>query len=162
MRHPTIICAALAAIALTACRPQRAAVPAVSVPAVSDSVRVEHVIEYVPDTVTVTLPPALIERTVRDSTSFIATAFAASRASILPDGSLLHTLSHLDAPLDVPLLRPVEKLKFVRTVTRTITRTVTVPAELSWWQSFQLRAFPWITGALALCLTLIVRRFVRN
>lgn len=158
MRQPTIICAALAAIALTACRPQRAAVPAMSVPAVSDSVRVEHVIEYVPDTVTVTLPPALIERTVRDTTSFIATAFAASRASILPDGSLLHTLSHLDAPLDVPLLRPVEKLKFVRTVTR----TVTVPAELSWWQSFRLRAFPWITGALALCLTLIIRRFVRN
>ena len=76
-----------------------------------DSTRVEVKIEtvYVPDTVFVEIPAQTAERTTADSTSHLENDYAKSDASIMPDGSLFHSLETKPQQKPVEFQKPIER-----------------------------------------------------
>lgn len=110
--------------------------------ALQDSVRVEVLerIEYVPDTIEVTVP---YERAsvVRDTTSHLENSYAMSDAAILPDGRLFHSLETRPQLRPFAIQKPVMRRDSV--VYRNIYREVTVEvdAELTKFQRFQINGF---------------------
>ena len=116
----------------------------------------EKVVEYVPDTIYVTVPVEGKERTTKDSVSHLETSYATSNARINADGTLYHDLNNKAGE------RPVETKAKVVTLTKTqkinhnTTRTVTVEKRLSLWKQMKIRLFPWL---LALCIGLLLYVF---
>ena len=116
----------------------------------------EKVVEYVPETIYVTVPVEGKERTTKDSVSHLETSYATSNARINADGTLYHDLNNKAGA------RPVETKAKVVTQTKTqrinhnTTRTVTVEKRLSLWKQMKIRLFPWL---LLLCIGLLLYVF---
>lgn len=112
---------------------------------VRDSVRVVHSERVC--TLNVTLPMQSAERVVRDTTSHLCIAYAESYAKVLPDGSLWHNLISTDRPVAVQVVQNTDTI--FRDKAQTITKIEKVAAPLSRWQTFRLRTWWWLMGALA-------------
>jgi hypothetical protein len=142
--------------ALSSCSSKKTALAA---PTTSTQQNIEVRHERVIDTVTiyVRVPEQTAERTTNDSTSFLETKFAESRARINPDGSLTHTLSAKaqEMPIDVPTIH--ERVDSV--ATRIVTKSVPVPIEkdLTWWQKVCVKSAPVLLVLLSLALVYIFR-----
>lgn len=108
-----------------------------------DSVRVETVTIYVPDTVFIEIPAQAAQRETRDSLSRLENDYATSEARINPDGSLFHSLRTKPQEKPVQIQKPVERQNSVyyRTRTVTVTKVQKVPRELTWWQQTQIYGF---------------------
>ena len=110
-----------------------------------DTVRVETVTIYVPDTVFVEIPAQTAERETRDSVSQLENDYAASEARINPDGSLYHDLRTKPQKKPVEFQKPVERRDSIvyreRVRTETVTETVEVPRQLTWFQKTSIYGF---------------------
>lgn len=110
-----------------------------------DSVRVETVTIYVPDTVFVEIPAQTAERETRDSVSNLENDYATSEARINPDGSLYHNLKTKPQKKPVEFQKPVERRDSIvyreRVRTETVTETVEVPRQLTWFQKTSIYGF---------------------
>ena len=110
-----------------------------------DSVRVETVTIYVPDTVFVEIPAQTAERETRDSVSNLENDYATSEARINPDGSLYHDLKTKPQKKPVEFQKPVERRDSIvnreRVRTETVTETVEVPRQLTWFQKTSIYGF---------------------
>ena len=105
-----------------------------------DTVRVETVTIYVPDTVFVEIPGE-----TRDSVSNLENDYATSEARINPDGSLYHDLKTKPQKKPVEFQKPVERRDSIvyreRGRTETVTETVEVPRQLTWFQKTSIYGF---------------------
>lgn len=110
-----------------------------------DTVRVETVTIYVPDTVFVEIPAQTAERETRDSVSNLENDYATSEARINPDGSLYHDLRTKPQKKPVEFQKPVERRDSIvyreRVRTETVTETVEVPRQLTWFQKTSIYGF---------------------
>ena len=110
-----------------------------------DTVRVETVTIYVPDTVFVAIPAQTAERETRDSVSNLENDYATSEARINPDGSLYHDLRTKPQKKPVEFQKPVERRDSIvyreRVRTETVTETVEVPRQLTWFQKTSIYGF---------------------
>ena len=110
-----------------------------------DTVRVETVTIYVPDTVFVEIPAQTAERETRDSVSQLENDYAVSEARINPDGSLYHDLRTKPQKKPVEFQKPVERRDSIvyreRVRTETVTETVEVPRQLTWFQKTSIYGF---------------------
>lgn len=110
-----------------------------------DTVRVETVTIYVPDTVFVEIPAQTAERETRDSVSNLENDYATSEARINPDGSLYHDLKTKPQKKPVEFQKPVERRDSIvyreRVRTETVTETVEVPRQLTWFQKTSIYGF---------------------
>ena len=110
-----------------------------------DTVRVETVTIYVPDTVFVEIPAQTAERETRDSVSQLENDYATSEARINPDGSLYHDLKTKPQKKPVEFQKPVERRDSIvyreRVRTETVTETVEVPRQLTWFQKTSIYGF---------------------
>lgn len=110
-----------------------------------DTVRVETVTIYVPDTVFVEIPAQTAERETRDSVSNLENDYATSEARINPDGSLYHDLKTKPQKKPVEFQKPVERRDSIvyreRVRTETVTETVEVPRKLTWFQKTSIYGF---------------------
>ena len=110
-----------------------------------DTVRVETVTIYVPDTVFVEIPAQTAERETRDSVSQLENDYATSEARINPDGSLYHDLRTKPQKKPVEFQKPVERRDSIvyreRVRTETVTETVEVPRQLTWFQKTSIYGF---------------------
>ena len=110
-----------------------------------DTVRVETVTVYVPDTVFVEIPAQTAERETRDSVSNLENDYATSEARINPDGSLYHDLRTKPQKKPVEFQKPVERRDSIvyreRVRTETVTETVEVPRQLTWFQKTSIYGF---------------------
>ena len=110
-----------------------------------DTVRVETVTIYVPDTVFVEIPAQTAERETRDSVSHLENDYATSEARINPDGSLYHDLKTKPQKKPVGFQKPVERRDSIvyreRVRTETVTKTVEVPRQLTWFQKTSIYGF---------------------
>ena len=110
-----------------------------------DTVRVETVTIYVPDTVFVEIPAQTAERETRDSVSQLDNDYAASEARINPDGSLYPDLRTTPQKKPVEFQKPVERRDSIvyreRVRTETVTETVEVPRQLTWFQKTSIYGF---------------------
>ena len=110
-----------------------------------DTVRVETVTIYVPDTVFVDIPAQTAERETRDSVSNLENDYATSEARINPDGSLYHDLKTKPQKKPVEFQKPVERRDSIvyreRVRTETVTETVEVPRQLTWFQKTSIYGF---------------------
>lgn len=110
-----------------------------------DTVRVETVTIYVPDTVFVEIPAQTAERETRDSVSQLENDYASSEARINPDGSLYHDLRTKRQKKPIEFQKPVERRDSIvyreRVRTETVTETVEVPRQLTWFQKTSIYGF---------------------
>ena len=110
-----------------------------------DTVRVETVTIYVPDTVFVEIPSQTAERETRDSVSHLENDYAASDARINPDGSIYHELKTKPQKMPVEFQKPVERRDSIiyreRVRNETVTKTVEVPRQLTWFQKTSIYGF---------------------
>lgn len=110
-----------------------------------DTVRVETVTIYVPDTVFVEIPAQTAERETRDSVSNLENDYATSEARINPDGSLYHDLKTKPQKKPVEFQKPIERRDSIvyreRVRTKTVTKTVEVPRQLTWFQKTSIYGF---------------------
>lgn len=110
-----------------------------------DTVRVETVTIYVPDTVFVEIPAQTAERETRDSVSHLENDYAVSEARINLDGSLYHDLRTKPQKKPVEFQKPVERRDSTvyreRVKTETVTETVEVPRQLTWFQKTSIYGF---------------------
>ena len=110
-----------------------------------DTVRVETVTIYVPDTVFVEIPAQTAERETRDSVSNLENDYATSEARINPDGSLYHDLKTKPQKKPVEFQKPIERRDSIvyreRVRTKTVTETVEVPRQLTWFQKTSIYGF---------------------
>ena len=110
-----------------------------------DTVRVETVTIYVPDTVFVEIPAQTAERETRDSVSNLENDYATSEARINPDGSLYHDLKTKPQKKPVEFQKPVERRDSIvyreRVRTETVTNTVEIPRQLTWFQKTSIYGF---------------------
>lgn len=145
-----------AALALAGCCHNR-----VVATTTTDSVRldvVERIVE-VRDTTYIDIPDERVEQTVRDATSLLTTRYAMSRASVMPDGSLWHSLWSIpqSIPKPVTIFVPVADTTRTRVLLRT--KVVEVERELTWWQQTQIKGF-WAMLAI-LAIWVLLRRIFR-
>lgn len=93
-----------------------------------DSLMVEKTVMYAErlrDTViSVTLPAESYENEVKRDSSFLQTSLAFSTASILPDGTLRHSLKNKPGPVVAGVLLP-EKQTIIITAERSANRSIT-------------------------------------
>lgn len=124
----------------------------------TDSIRVDVVerIVEVRDTTYIDIPDERVEQTVRDTTSLLTTRYAMSRASVMPDGSLWHSLWSIPQSIPKPITLFVPVTDTTRTQTRIITNIVEVERELTWWQQTQIKGF-WAMLAI-LAIWVLLRR----
>ena len=110
-----------------------------------DSVRVETVTLYVPDTVYVEIPFQTAECETRDSVSNLENDYAISEARINPDGSLYHDLKTKPQNKPVEIQKPVERRDSIiyreHIKTENMTETVEVPRKLTWFQKTSIYGF---------------------
>lgn len=129
----------------------------------TDSVRVDVVerIVEVRDTAYIDIPGERVEQTVRDTISLLTTRYAMSRASIMPDGSLWHSLWSIpqSIPKPITLFVPVADTTRTRILLRTDIVEVEVERELTWWQQTQIKGF-WAMLAI-LAIWVLLRRIFR-
>lgn len=145
-----------AALALVGCCHNR-----VVATTTTDSVRVDVVerIVEVRDTAYIDIPDERVEQTVRDTTSLLTTRYAMSRASVMPDGSLWHSLWSIPQSIPKPITLFVPVADTTRTQTRIITNIVEVERELTWWQQTQIKGF-WAMLVI-LAIWVLLRRIFR-
>lgn len=129
-----------------------------------DSVSVETVIVYVPDTVYIEIPAQTSERTTADSISRLDNDYAISEARINPDGSLFHSLRTKPQKKPVQIQKPVERHSNIVYRTKTVTETeyVEVPCKLTWWETTRLQSWNLIAAALIICIVWIYRKPIIN
>lgn len=127
----------------------------------SDSVRVDVVerIVEVRDTTYIDIPDERVEQTVRDTTSLLTTRYAMSRASVMPDGSLWHSLWSMPQSIPKPITIFVPVSDTTRTRVVHHTDVVEVERELTWWQQTQIKGF-WAMLAI-LAIWVLLRRIFR-
>lgn len=127
----------------------------------SDSVRVDVVerIVEVRDTTYIDIPDERVEQTVRDTTSLLTTRYAMSRASVMPDGSLWHSLWSMPQSIPKPITIFVPVADTTRTRVVHHTDVVEVERELTWWQQTQIKGF-WAMLAI-LAIWVLLRRIFR-
>lgn len=122
-----------------------------------DTVRVETVTIYVPDTVFVEIPSQTAERETRDSVSHLENDYAASDARINPDGSIYHDLKTKPQKMPVEFQKPVERRDSIiyreRVRNETVTKTVEVPRQLTWFQKTSIYGF-WAAIFIAILYTI--------
>ena len=110
-----------------------------------DTVRVETVTIYVPDTVFVEIPAQTAERETPDRVSNLENDYATSEARINPDGCLYHDLKTKPQKKPVEFQKPVERRDSIvyreRVRTETVTKTVEVPRQLTWFQKTSIYGF---------------------
>lgn len=125
-----------------------------------DTVRVETVTIYVPDTVYVEIPAQTVERETRDSVSRLENDYASSEARINPDGSFYHDLKTKPQKKPVEFQKPVERRDSIvyreRVKTETVTKTVEVPRQLTWFQKTSIYGF-W-TAIIFLMIVYTIKR----
>ncbi len=112
-----------------------------------DSVRVETVVrtERIIDTAFIEVPVEVIRQTMRDTTSHLETAFAASDARILPDGSLSHSLANKPQKHLVEIENKIIYRDSIIYRERDAAKII----KLTWWQQTQIRGF-WALLAILL------------
>ena len=136
-----ILCAALI---LCGCAAKRQVYDSVNIEQ-RDTVRVETVTIYVPDTVFIEIPAQTAERETRDSVSRLENDYASSEARINSDGSLYHDLKTKPQKKPVEFSKPVERRDSIvyreRVKTKTVTKTVEVPRQLTWLQKTSIYGF---------------------
>lgn len=104
------------------------------------------------DTVIVTLPPQVAERTTPDTTSTLENDYAKSTATILPNGLLFHNLETKQKPVPVPTKKTEEQRDSV--VYREKEIPVPYPVEvevnrLTWLQQAQIYGFRILVAIVA-------------
>jgi len=111
-----------------------------------DSVRVETVArtERI-----IEVPVEVIRQTMRDTTSHLETAFAASDARILPDGSLSHSLANKPQKHLVEIENKIIYRDSIIYRERDAAKIIKVARPLTWWQQTQIRGF-WALLAILL------------
>lgn len=140
---------------LAGCKTHKVTTATTATHTATDSTYRSHTLVVRIDTVPVYLPTESRSATVRDTTSTLSTSVATSTASILPDGSLFHTLKNLaDKPLKAPVasVSATDTIYIYRSASDTSSDTTThieyVAKPLSWWQTTQIYGF----RILVLCL----------
>ena len=133
-----------------------------AVPARQDSVRVEvrTRTEYVRDTVLVPVPAASSEHVVNDTVSELETCLAFSRAAILPNGSLFHSLTHRHTDMDVPVELPVQVRDSI--VYREHTNAVETERKPTRWENFVMGMGYALMGMLSLLVVWLAIRLFRR
>lgn len=128
-------------------------------PYTSTEVRVIERTEFKPITVFTDIPEIKETVSTKDTTSHLENEYASSDASIDREGNLTHTLATKPQKrpqvVDVPV---VYKDSIVVTET---TVEKEVPAELTWWQKFRLKAFWWLSAIVILILAIRVIKWFK-
>jgi len=110
---------------------------------------IEHT-EFIPVITEIKIPVISLERTTRDSTSFLENQYASSTARINTDGSLYHDLNTKPQTIQQKHEVPVQYRDSIVFRDREVTKEVEVEVEkkLSWWQRIRLDGFWLLLAAL--------------
>lgn len=155
MTHFRMILLLLAASALYGCGAAKEVVIETK-----EKVKVVTHTELVPVIATIEVPSAIIENTVKDSSSHLETDFAKSDARINRDGTLTHSLENKEQTLQKEVVVQVEYKDSIVYKEREV--PVKVEKKLTHWQKFRLDAFWWLALALAVLIAIKLTKIWRN
>lgn len=119
--------------------------------------QVEYRDRVVHDTATVEVPVEVEKIVTRDTVSHLENNWAKSDAMV-SDGFLHHSLESKPRIIQVPV--EVHVTDTVWKEQEIIEKEVEVEKPLSWWQSFEIGAFWWLIGAVALLLVWTFRKWI--
>ncbi|MBR0292229.1 MAG: hypothetical protein IJQ79_08900 [Bacteroidales bacterium] len=124
---------------------------------------VEHA-TFVPVITEVSIPELVMQRTTRDTSSFIENPYAESRARINPDGSLYH-----DLKTKPQTIRDTQDVKIVYRDTSTVKEREVekevvneVERKLNGWQKFRLNGFWVLLGLLGIAYRKVIFAIVQK
>lgn len=124
---------------------------------VTDSVRVEIHDRIVHDTATVEIPVIIEKNITRDTVSHLENTYAKSDA-LIRDGFLWHSLETIPQSIKAPITIHVTDTLYKESHVEE--KIVEVEKKLSKWQTFCMKAFWWLAGAVVLLLLWTFRRFI--
>ena len=105
------------------------------------------------DTAKVEIPVEVEKIVTRETVSHLENTYAKSDA-VVSEGFLWHSLESKPQIIYVPV--EVQVSDTTSTHSEVITQYVEVEKQLTWWQTFRLKAFWWMAGAIALLLFAII------
>lgn len=164
MPHTKIITTLSALLLLAACRTSHKITPTIihTTDTVTLTSRHYETVSYDTVFIEITPPTEKYSVTIRDTVSLLNTALAESKAAILPDGSLLHTLQNLTDPIKQKAILPSKTTSDTIYISTTHTVPVPypeiqeVPAKLTAWQTIRISAFWWLFAATSILLSVII------
>lgn len=138
LKYKRYVCMVLVALVTLSCATNR--VLSSHIEQDSVSVEVRERIEYIRDTVEVTIPAISESVATRDTVSHLENPYAASRA-VIAGGMLHHSLMTKPQIQRIPVRTP--SLRRDSIVYRNFYRDITteVGRELTWWQETQIKGF---------------------
>lgn len=126
-------------------------------PSERTEVRTTYRERIVHDTMTVSLPPAIEDRTVTtESHSHLENEWASSDASVDSLGRLHHSLSTRPHKVPIPVAVPVQDTLHAECHIETVTLTEYVEKPLKWYQE----SLMWLGAALLLVITALLARLI--
>lgn len=122
-----------------------------------DVEKIEYRDRIVHDTATIEIPREVEKIVTRDTSSVIENTYAKSEA-VVSGGFLSHTLESKPKIIRVPVEVVVHDTTYIKETTEQ--KTEYVEKELTWWQSFRMKAAPWLFILLVLALLWIFRKSI--
>ena len=145
MKHLPLILLAFIAVSCGICKPCKPVVE------YRDSIGIHERIIH--DTAKVEIPVEVEKIVTRDTVSHLENTYAKSDA-VVSEGFLWHSLESKPQIIYVPV--EVQVSDTTSTHSEVITQYVEVEKQLTWWQTFRLKAFWWMVGAIVLLLFAII------
>jgi len=119
--------------------------------------QIEYRDRVVHDTATVEIPVEVEKIVTKDTVSHLENTYAKSDA-VVSEGFLHHSLESIPQYIKVPVEVHVTDTLYKEA--QIIEKEVEVEKPLSWWQSFEIGAFWWLLGAVALLLLWTFRKWI--
>lgn len=125
----------------------------------ADSVRIETVVrtEFVMDTVYIEVPKEVVREIAADS-SHLETEYARSKARILADGRLFHSLENKAHKRPVEVQKVIEYRDSIVWRERVLREVVEVEKRLTAWQRLQMTGFWVFLTAIVVAVGFRIRR----
>lgn len=119
--------------------------------------QVEYRDRIVHDTATVEIPVEVEKIVTRDTVSHLENTYAKSDA-VVSEGFLHHSLESIPQVVQIPV--EVHVTDTLWKEHEIVEKEIEIEKPLSWWQSFEIGAFWWLLGAVALLLLWTFRKWI--